>query len=504
MEGEWKAETRRLSIRTRERKRFEGAGEEIEEEEEPMSPAARLFGQDGFNCFVVMVMGVGKPLDVGVIKSGLQNTLARHPRFCSIPVFEESSSKKPRWVAAEVSVEDHIVVPNLDPGGISRSPDQTVEDYVASLTSAPMDASRPLWELHILNFPVSNAAAVAVLRLHHSLGDGISLMSLLLACTRKASDPASLPDLPRRPARPPPAGSRTVGILAIFLLLRAFLILAWNTLVDVLFFVATALFFRDTPTPLVGSEGVENRPKRIVHRTVSLRDIKAIKNAMHCTVNDVLVGVTSAGLSRYLNRRYCQTAHEDGKKVQFPSKIRLRSTLLVNIRPAPGIHALSELMEGRDGGTKWGNLLGYLIMPIPIVNYVDPLDYVRQGKVIADRKKNSLEAIFTYKSADLIVKLFGIKAAAFLCHRVLKNTTFSLSNMNGPVEEIAFFDHPLVFLAPTVYGHPQALTLHFQSYMNAMEIVVAVDDTKIENPHQLLDDLVESLQLIKAEIKHAE
>lgn len=72
-------------------------------------------------------------------------------------------------------------------------------------------------------------------------------------------------------------------------------------------------------------------------------------------------------------------------------------------------------MEGRDSGTKWGNLLGYLISPIPIINYIDPLDYIRKGKVIADRKKNSMEAIFTYKSADLIVKLFGIKVCGSSC-----------------------------------------------------------------------------------------
>lgn len=71
-------------------------------------------------------------------------------------------------------------------------------------------------------------------------------------------------------------------------------------------------------------------------------------------------------------------------------------------------------MEGRDGGTKWGNLIGYIILPFEIFNHKDPLDYVRRGKAIADRKKNSLEAIFTYKSAELIVKCLGIKVLAFL------------------------------------------------------------------------------------------
>lgn len=73
---------------------------------------------------------------------------------------------------------------------------------------------------------------------------------------------------------------------------------------------------------------------------------------------------------------------------------------------------LAELMEGRDGGTKWGNLIGYIILPLTICKLEDPLDYVRRGKAVAERQKNSFEAIFTFKSADLIVKCFGIKVDA--------------------------------------------------------------------------------------------
>ncbi|RRT50130.1 hypothetical protein B296_00026708 [Ensete ventricosum] len=202
-------------------------------------------------------------------------------------VLEESGGAEPRWVRTKVVVDNHIVIPDLEDqrrAAAAASPDQVVEDYVASLTSAPMDRSRPLWDLHILNFPTSDAAAVTVLRVHHSLGDGTSLMSLLLACTRKASDPDSLPTIPHQSRRP--LASRKLhaggGAFTLLLWLWAFLILAWNTLLDVLRFTATSTFSKDTPTPLTGPKGVEYHPKRIVHRTVSLDDIKDVKNAMHC------------------------------------------------------------------------------------------------------------------------------------------------------------------------------------------------------------------------------
>lgn len=53
-----------------------------------------------------------------------------------------------------------------------------------------------------------------------------------------------------------------------------------NTVVDVFMFTATTLFLKDTQNPLKGPPGVEFTPRRIVYRTVSLDDIKLVKNAM--------------------------------------------------------------------------------------------------------------------------------------------------------------------------------------------------------------------------------
>ena len=43
----------------------------------------------------------------------------------------------------------------------------------------------------------------------------------------------------------------------------------------------------------------------------------------------------------------------------------------------------------------------------------------------------------------------------------------------------------------------QAVTLHFQSYMNKIKMVLAVDELTVPDPYLLLDDLAESLKLIK-------
>ncbi|WZZ40161.1 hypothetical protein YC2023_036420 [Brassica napus] len=96
------------------------------------------------------------------------------------------------WVPVTVRVEDHVIVPDLDHFNI-ENPDQFIEDYTSNIASTPMNMSRPLWEFHVLNVKTSNAKSVGIGKLHHSLGDGVSLMTLLLASSRKVSDPKAPP-----------------------------------------------------------------------------------------------------------------------------------------------------------------------------------------------------------------------------------------------------------------------------------------------------------------------
>ncbi|KAL5202390.1 hypothetical protein ABZP36_013342 [Zizania latifolia] len=473
----------------------------------PMSPAGRLFRETHFNCYIVAVIGLGARVDVAAARAGLEATLVRHPRFCSVQVLDEVSKRgKPRWVRTTVDLDDHIIFPDLDPIATSTSPDQVVEDYMSTLSTQPTDHSRPLWEFHVLDFPTSEAAATVVVRMHHSLGDGVSLLSLLIACTRSAADPARLPALPRRgrgratagPGRTSQRPPLSAGFLALAAWVWSCLVLAWHTLVDVTFFVATSWFLRDARTPFVGAEGVEFRRKRFVHCTLSLDDVKHVKNAMNCTVNDVLVGVTSAALSRYYFRKTTSSGDTNSEKCKRRKNIRVRSALLVNIRKTPGLQVLADMMNSsKENAARWGNLIGYIILPFRIAMYNDPLDYIRQGKRTLDRKKSSFEAVFTYWSGNLIVKLFGIKAAAALCYGMFTNTTMSFSSMVGPTEKVEFYGHPIVYIAPSVYGHPHALTVHYQSYMNIVKLVLAVDDAQFSDAHQLLDDFTESLKLIR-------
>ncbi|CAH8267977.1 unnamed protein product [Arabidopsis lyrata] len=478
--------------------------ENEKEEEQPLSPAARLFHSPEFNCNIISVIGLKSKLDPCVIIRGFKETFIRHPRFSSKLVTDENGQNQ-RWVRTNVVVEDHVIVPEIKLQNIENT-DSFLEDYVSDLMKIPLDISRPLWELHLLDLKTSDAENVAVLKIHHSVGDGMSIMSLVLACMRKTSNPDELPSLPYQYRSSSGSSLLTTGsrsdsrLLWLVKVLWTAVILGLNTICDTLEFIVTTLFVKDTETPIKGDfRSTKSKRLRLVHRTVSLDDIKLIKNAMNMTVNDVVLGVTQASLSQYLERRYGERETKRKRK-NLPKRIRLRSALLVNLRPTTGIQDIADMMEN-GSKCRWGNWFGYIVFPFSIALRDDPLEHLKRAQKIITRKKNSFGAMLTYIFCRIIVKFLGIQLAATIINRMVSNTTMTFSNMVGPVEQVSFYGHPITYFASSGYGHPHALTINCQSYMNKMTITLIVDSTVISDPHRLCDDWQESLRSIKAAVQ---
>lgn len=181
----------------------------------------------------------------------------------------------------EVNLEDHIIVPKLNLKEI-KSPDKFVEDCLYNLSKSTLDKSKPLWEIHILNIEVSeDVKAIAIFRIHHSLGDGMSLISLVFALTRKSSDPTALPTIPCPKINTNKSIDRK-GFLYLWRLvvgLWMIITLFWNTCMDLLLFIATAWFLKDA-SPLKSSPTGANVPRRIVYKIFSLDDMQLVKNAI--------------------------------------------------------------------------------------------------------------------------------------------------------------------------------------------------------------------------------
>ncbi|KNA20235.1 hypothetical protein SOVF_054360 [Spinacia oleracea] len=481
---------------------------EEDDDDEPLSPSSAAFHTANFNVHVLAIMGSTTPANVELIKAKFSNTLLKHPRFSSVVIGDPSKGEELRWKRTEVDIDKHIIIPKINLENLessSSSPDKFVEDYIYNLSKTTLDKSRPLWELHILQLEISKEVkSLGIFRIHHSLGDGTSLISLLLALTRKTSDPEALPTIPVQKVNNNNNNNNNRRglffwrwiIMAIWFVLRLF----WNTLIDTSLFVATSLFLKDSSVLQSSSGGANiNTRRRMVYKSFSLDDMKLVKNAIGGTINDVALGITQGGLSQYLSRKYDDgNNHEDTKekKKGLAKNILLRSLLLINLRPSGGIQALADMME-KDSEAKWGNPVGYVLLPFIIGLRNDPLDYIREAKNTVDRKKHSLEAFFSHFMAQIVLKLFGTKVASSISDRLFSHVTIAFSNLPGPLEEISLCGHPVSLMAGSSYGQPNPVMINFQSYSDKMTLTLAVDEYAVPDPHQLCDDIVQTLKLVK-------
>nr|VDC86071.1 unnamed protein product [Brassica oleracea] len=365
---------------------------------------ARVFQSPEVDYCVVTIVGFKTKICTDVLLDALKHSVSKLPRF-STKLSEDGA----KWIETQVKVEDHVVVPYIDPDEIGEDGQGSVDDYISRLTMIPLDRSRPLWDMHILNVKTSDAEAVGVIRSHHSLGDGTSLISLLLACTHKTSDPKDtvIPSLKRRETVS--YGLRKQGwLLRSMFTIGSTMTLIWNTIVDMLLLFATLLFLKDRKTHLKGGADVGSNPKRFYHRTISLDDIKLIKNAMNMLrytfINDVLVGVTQAALSRYLSRLYVNeqgknNEEDDGALTSYlnrlPDRLRFRLACAVNLRSDIGFKPLADMMA-KDSKCRWGNYFSFIILPLSIGLQTDPLVYLKLSKATMARKKHSYHAALVY------------------------------------------------------------------------------------------------------------
>ncbi|XVE67226.1 hypothetical protein DITRI_Ditri08aG0143000 [Diplodiscus trichospermus] len=286
-----------------------------EDHQEPLSPMVRMFHEPESDVYIIVSVGFKSPIDPNNFKANLSCTLLKHPRFSSLQVADEKNGGELKWVQTE---------------------------KIMSPTKTKISMSIPIWDCHILNLKTSDAESTLDIRAHHSLGDGTSLMSLFHSCSRKVSDPDSLPSFPA-------ATKKSRSSNGWFWRFMSVLLLIWNTLVDIWMCLATTYdFLKDTQTPIKAPSTVAFTSRGIVRRTFSLGDIKLVKNATNTTVNDVVLAITQAGLSRYLNRKYGElkkrieeaaaAAPKDISNLPKNIVLRVRATLFINLRSSPGIY----------------------------------------------------------------------------------------------------------------------------------------------------------------------
>ncbi|CAN6563584.1 unnamed protein product [Malus baccata var. baccata] len=450
--------------------------------DEPLTPVGRLLLQPEMNQIIHCAMGFKNSIDIDAVKSHLKTSLLSHPRFSSL-MLRDSRGLQHWHNAPYVDLDRHIIVIQ---NPVTTSPvdhETAVNEYLADLStsSTRLSANKPLWELHLLM-----AHNCGVFRIHHALGDGVSVMSLFLESFRTRGSDGNEENILGRGRR-----KRVNGEKGWWGLLIGYVGTLWFSLVFLVEHAMRSLWLCDQKTAISGGEGVELWPRKLATARFRLQDMKLVKKAVpNATINDVLVGVVSSGLSRYLDH---QTPNAKLNCPDLHDGIRITGLAMVNLRKQPGLQVSNSLESNSE--SSWGNKFGMFLLPIYYhkSSDLDPLVYLKRAKLVLDRKKQSLEADFSYKVGCFLITYFGAKVASWLLYKMVCNTSFTISNILGPQEAIAIGGNLVTYLKVNTCSLPQALTMHMVSYAERADLQILVAKDIIPDPTFLAKCFEEAL-----------
>ncbi|OVA00389.1 O-acyltransferase [Macleaya cordata] len=259
-------------------------------------------------------------------------------QYCNSSALESEVTNEQgekHWKKVVVKLEDHLKVPVYPDGLSPESYNEYLQEYLTQIGMEQLPWSRPLWEVHIFKYTTSSSVAgTVVFKLHHSLGDGYSLMGALFTCLKRADDP-SLPftfpsDYKKKKKKDEVSPIRSATV------------------------------------------GVEFRPVSITTVTFSLDQIKQTK---------AKVGGTYQRHNRRYNILRDKVIHGICKKgfwqVTFDS-----NDVILNTREMTSYQTVKEMAK-QDNKGPWGNNFAFLHVSIPEsvdIETADSLEFVFKAK----------------------------------------------------------------------------------------------------------------------------
>lgn len=368
---------------------------------------------------------------------------------------------------------------------------QALQDLVSDLMSMPLDFSKPLWQFHLVENPEGRNALL--IRLHHSIGDGIALIRVMLSLTDTDPD-APWPEAdaetrrqgwnPLAPiTRPTMAALRTAQQMT-GTTVRTSISVARDPeqLVDLARWgsetaLATGRLLLRAPDPKTLYKGKLGVRKRAAwSQPVPLEEVKMLGRAMGGTINDVLLTAAAGALRRYMLSR-----GESADGIDF------RAVIPVNLRPL-------------DGELQLGNRFGLVFLSLP-VGIADPVERLRELKRRMDDLKDSPEPLVAYgilnfvgvaptQIEEMIVNIFGSKATAVM------------TNVPGPQQKLYFAGSGVNHM---MFWVPQSgrlgLGLSILSYNREVMVGVATDVGLVPDPEAIVDAFHEELADLKVHVR---
>jgi len=312
--------------------------------------------------------------------------------------------------------------------------DAQLKALAARIMSQKLDRSKPLWELWIVEGLCDDRFAM-ILKTHHSVVDGVSGVDLVGALLQPTDDRTIPPAPPWQPQRAPSTlellrgeiGQTTRASGEIGALLRS----AWSAPASLSerlqkgiaagWETVNAGLRIPASTPLNHDVGPY---RRFDWTSFDLAEVKAVKNALGGSINDVVLAVVAAAVQRFL--RYRKTPVEG---------LDYRVVVPVSVRP-----------EGQNAPT--GNRVSAWMMSLPI-GLDDPHARFTEICATTDAMKRSRQADgieFFTRIAEYAAPIMtlGVRLAARL-----EPYNMIVTNVPGPQQTLYLLG------APMLAGYPQ-------------------------------------------------
>jgi WS/DGAT/MGAT family acyltransferase len=435
---------------------------------------------------ITAVLWFDEPVDPERLKEVVRERLVeRYPRFRQ-RVGTGGVLGAPRWEGDPAfRLEAHLRHTRLRAPGDRAA----LEAMVGASMSTPLDFSRPLWELHLIEG--YEAGSALLLRVHHCIADGISLARVLLSLTDERAGgggeraeggveeetPGALVRL-LRGARTVVGSTRSAWKRGSELLAEPIQLmdLAVEGARGASALSKLLTLSQDPPSPFRGELGTE---KRVTwSQPVPVGKVREIGHGTGSTVNDVVMAVEAGTLRRYVEARG-----------QSPED--LRAVVPVNLRP------LSEPIP-----RELGNRFGVVFLPLPL-GVEDPVARLWELKRRMDRLKRSPEAAVTFGMLTAAgMAPAPVERAAVEVMR--RKASLVMTNVPGPKRPVYLAGARLggvMFWVPTAARLGVGLSIF--SYAGHVTLGVAADAGLVPEPRELIADFEAELESLAEAVRAA-
>jgi WS/DGAT/MGAT family acyltransferase len=410
---------------------------------------------------------------------GIGSRLHLVPRYRQKLAFVPLSQGRPRWVDdPRFNISYHVRATALPPPG----GEEELRALAGRVFSQRLDRDKPLWEIWLVEGLDGDRFAL-LSKTHHSLVDGVSGADLMTVMFDVTPEPPAPPG-PEEIWQPSPLPSRS-QILAEALLeratepaelgrtvrhaLRGPREFARNAVEAAggLTALARGTLRPAPPSPYNGEIGPH---RRFTWVRVSLGDIKAIKNSLGGTVNDVVLATVTGALRRHLLSRGVST-----------QGLTLRAMVPVSVR--------SDLEQGA-----LGNRVAAMMAPLPVW-CEDPAERLRVVHEAMRNLKSSGQAV----GAEVLTRIGGFAPPTIMAQATrlgARQRAFNLvvTNVPGPQFPLYLQGHELLDVFPMVpLAMNQRLGLALMSYNGAINFGLIGDYDSMPDLEDVAQHLAESL-----------